>query len=138
MKSLSKGNATGPVNRNFDRTSVARHCKTVFGILPIRNPSSLALMTMLIAGVLATPTLSMGAQKLWSGLAGDTLWSTGGNWSPAGMPGVSDNVTFTNDGVAANPFTLGGAVNNIVDAAFLAASINSLGYMNTNGFHNTQ
>jgi hypothetical protein len=94
-------------------------------------------MVTLVAGVLSPASSASGAPIAWNGLAGDTLWSTGGNWSPTGIPGVSDNVTFTNLGVAANPIALGGSVNNLVDAGFLT-SINSLEYINTNGFHNTQ
>ena len=74
------------------------------------------------------------APIFWSGAAGDTLWSSGGNWSPAGPPGISANVIFSNEGVALDAFT----VNNIVDLAFSAPGINALGYMNTNGFHHTQ
>ncbi len=74
------------------------------------------------------------APAFWSGAAGDTLWSSSGNWSPAGPPGISSNVIFTNDGVAFDIFT----VNNIVDPAFSAPAMNALGYMNTNGFHHTQ
>lgn len=91
----------------------------------------------LLVAVLSTATSTLGASKLWLGAVGDGLWSSGGNWSPAGAPGVSDNVTFTNDGASDNPIGLGGGANNIVDAAFVT-SINSLGYMNSNGFHNTQ
>ncbi|MCI0746319.1 MAG: hypothetical protein L0Y58_13030 [Verrucomicrobia subdivision 3 bacterium] len=85
-----------------------------------------ALLT-LAGSVSAAPTF-------WSGAAGDTLWSSGGNWSPAGAPGITANVIFTNDAVALDAFT----VNNIVDLDFSAPSINALGYMNTNGFHYTQ
>jgi hypothetical protein len=89
---------------------------------------------ILVGGMLAIATTAFGAQKLWSGLAGDTFWSTAGNWSPAGMPVVLDNVTFTNDGAAPDALT----INNIVDPLFLSPSVNSLGYMNTNGSHNTK
>src|SRR6266542_5177068 len=95
------------------------------------------LPTLIMLGVvLTTANPASAAPKTWNGTAGDTLWSSGGNWSPAGAPAAGDNVTFTNDGVSDNPIVLGGSVNNAVDAAFVN-SINSLGYMNTNGFHNT-
>jgi hypothetical protein len=74
------------------------------------------------------------APTFWNGAAGDTLWSSGANWSPAGAPGTSANVIFTNDGVAGDVFT----VNNLVDLAFASPAINALGYMNTNGFHHTE
>src|SRR5438477_9827026 len=76
------------------------------------------------------------AEKVWTGAAGDTLWSTAGNWSPAGTPVAADNVTFTNLGFTDASFVLGGAANNVVDAAF-ANSVNALGYRNITGFHNT-
>jgi len=72
------------------------------------------------------------APTFWSGAVGDGLWSSGGNWS-GGVPGITSNVIFTNDGVALDAFT----ANNILDPAFLPLRINALGYMNTNGFHNT-
>src|SRR5688572_21471008 len=72
------------------------------------------------------------ATTFWSGAVGDGLWSSGGNWS-AGVPGITSNVIFTNDGVALDAFT----ANNILDPAFLPLRINALRYMNTNGFHNT-
>jgi hypothetical protein len=89
----------------------------------ISGTLSAALVTF-ASSVSAVPTF-------WSGAAGDTSWSSGENWSPAGLPGTSANVIFINDGVALDAFT----VNNIVD---LVVGINALGYMNTNGFHHTQ
>jgi len=103
---------------------------------PMKNLQRLLITVTLLAGVFTIAHPAAAALKTWNGLAGDMLWSSAGNWSPAGPPGASDNVTFTNDAVADNPIVLGGAVNNIVDANFLN-SINSLSYMNTNGFHNT-
>lgn len=76
------------------------------------------------------------AQKIWTGAAGDTLWSNGANWSAAGMPGATDNVVFTNLDFVDSSFSLGGAANNQVDSGF-GGAINSLGYMNINGYHNT-
>jgi hypothetical protein len=54
------------------------------------------------------------------------------------MPGVADNVIFTNDAATDFPFALGGSPNNYADSLFVSPSINSLGYMNSVGFHNTQ
>src|ERR1051325_4306345 len=78
------------------------------------------------------------AQKLWTGLSGDMLWSTAGNWSPFGMPLLTGSVIFTNDAATDFPFALGGSPDNFVDSLFVSPSITSLGYMNTNGYHNTQ
>ena len=97
----------------------------------------LGLMVTLLAGVVTATAPAWGAAPTWSGTAGDTLWSSEGNWSPIGVPGTSDNVRFANDGAADIPVVQGGAVNNVVDVAFLSASINSLAYVNTVGFHNT-
>ncbi len=89
---------------------------------------------LLVAAVVALTNSVPAAPAFWSGAAGDTLWSSGGNWSPVGPPGTSANVIFTNDGVALDIFT----VNNVVDPAFSAPQINALGYMNTKGFHHMQ
>jgi hypothetical protein len=102
----------------------------------MKDKQHLFITNTLLLSLLAATSVRA-TQKRWTGAA-DTLWSTSGNWSPAGVPGLADNVTFTNDGVSGNPFVLGGTVNSAVDSGFQAASINSLGYMNTNGFHNTQ
>ena len=126
-----------PLTRNLKRSASTQCRKAVFGSCLMKHLQQLLVIGALLAGVLTTSTSVLSAPRLWSGAAGDTLWSSGANWSPAGNPGVSDNVTFTNDGVTDNPIVLGGAIKNVVDAGFVT-SINSLGYMNTNGFHNTQ
>jgi hypothetical protein len=112
--------------------------KSSFWSFQRKNLQRLFITATLLAGVLTTATSASGATRLWNGAAGDTLWSSVGNWSPADAPGASDNVTFANEGISDNPFALGGAVDNVVDAGVVTTSINSLGYMNTNGFHNTQ
>src|SRR6266487_1253358 len=99
----------------------------------MKNPNRVLQTLIVLGSVLTIAEPASGALKSWSGAVADTLWSSGGNWSPAGAPGASDNATFTNVDFASVP----GAVNNVVDANF-TNSINSLGYMNTNGFHNTQ
>src|SRR5688572_14343008 len=88
------------------------------------------LIETLVAFLITLASSVSAAPTVWSGAAGDASWSAGGNWSPAGMPGINANVIFTNDGVAGDIFT----VNNVVD---LVIAINALGYMNTNGFHHT-
>jgi hypothetical protein len=99
----------------------------------MRYLNRLKLLVLISASVSLTVTPTIAAQKAWTG-AGDSLWSSGGNWSPAGAPGAGDNVVFTNTGTVANPGA--GTINNGVDVGF-AASLNSLAYMNTNGYHNT-
>ncbi len=103
----------------------------------MKNSKRLLLNLALITAALTTTNPAMAAPKTWNGTAADTLWSSGGNWSPAGAPGTADNVTFTNEDFAILPGIGGGSINNVVDTNFVN-SINSLGYMNTNGFHNTQ
>lgn len=92
---------------------------------------------LLLTAFLMTAISASGATKAWTGAAGDMLWSSSGNWLPTGVPGPADNVTFTNAGATDSSIAVGGSVNNIVDAGFLTP-INSLGYMNSNVFHNTQ
>jgi hypothetical protein len=107
------------------------------------HPATKKLQRLVTAALFATTLIAagasaFGAQKLWSGVAGDMLWSTAGNWSPSGMPGVGDSVIFTNDATTDFPLALGGSPDNFVDSLFLSPSITSLGYMNTNAYHNTQ
>src|ERR1043165_2818265 len=105
----------------------------------VENPRLRHLIaTALTAAILAIAPSAKAAQKLWTGLASDMLWSTAGNWSPTEMPGVADNVIFTNDAATDFPFALGGSPNNYADSLFVSPSINSLGYMNSVCFHNTQ
>lgn len=97
------------------------------------------IVAALLAGLAkATPSSGADVFTTWNGAAGDLAWSTPGNWSPVALPRTEDNVKFTDDGVADNPFKLGGAVNNVVDAGLPNARINSMGYMNSLGFHNTE
>jgi autotransporter-associated beta strand protein len=43
----------------------------------------------------ATVTINGGGtSKVWTGAAGDDLWSTDGNWSPAGTPASNDFITI--------------------------------------------
>jgi hypothetical protein len=108
------------------RKTVLRGCK---------HRQRLLTVTLLVGGLITT-TSAQAALQTWNGAAGDTFWSSEGNWSPIGIPGASVNVRFTNDAASSNPFGLGGAVNNVVDGSF-TTSINSLAYMNIVGFHNT-
>lgn len=98
------------------------------------QPASLkvAVALLLAAGVQIT---SRGEVKTWSAAAGDMLWSSGGNWDPAGAPAAGDNVTFGNVGWTDLSYINGGALNSVVDAGF-AGTIKSLDIRNIQGFHN--
>jgi len=74
--------------------------------------------------------LSFAADFDWLG-GKDQAWSTPGNWSSAGGPGVADNVLFTQPGSSA----IAGNATNVLDAD---TTINSLRYRNQSGaFHTT-
>src|SRR5215475_7419166 len=107
--------------------------KATFANLTTNKVQQLLTAALLAASLAVTAPAASGAQKLWNGLAGDMLWSTSGNWSPAGMPGISDNVILTNDAATDFPFALGGSPDSFVDSLFVSPSINSLGFMNING-----
>lgn len=128
---------TSAADRNTELPPAAQFGKGVRSPARMKNLPSLFLTATLLAAGFMAATPALGALKTWTGSAADMLWSSGGNWSSPGAPGTADNVTFTNLDFAANPIALGGSVNNIVDAGF-GNSVNSLSYMNTNGFHNTQ
>src|SRR5437016_5258552 len=92
------------------------HTNPTFRTSYMKHLQPLFVTGALLLGVCIAPSSASAASRAWSGAGADTFWSTAGNWSPSGIPGVSDNVTFTNVGGAANPIALGGAVNNLVDA----------------------
>src|SRR5258706_1033537 len=94
--------------------------KAVFGdsYMKMKIPSQVLIIC---ACALLNSFSAVAAPKFWTGLGGNSLWSNSGNWNPAGTPGVSDNVTFTNDGVAVTPSS---PVNNSVDAGFTSISVN--------------
>jgi len=69
--------------------------------------------------------------NIWSGASGvDLFWSTAGNWSPSGPPGVSDDARFNDTGAALDAVT----INNIISVNRV---VQSLTFGQTNGFHNT-
>src|SRR5262245_5734164 len=103
---------------NPEQPSAPQLRKAVSRIRQMKDLRPFLITATLLAFVLTIAISVSAAQKLWSGAAGDTFWSSGGNWSPAGIPGASNNLTFTNDGVSDNPIVLGGALNNVVDAGF--------------------
>jgi fibronectin-binding autotransporter adhesin len=90
----------------------------------------------LLVGAFAITLNVSGADKAWSGAAGDKLWNTPGNWSPAAKPTTSDDIIF-GDADATGTAGPTGLSNNIVDASF-ANAIKSLRYTNTSGFHHTR
>src|SRR5215470_426847 len=102
------------------------------------NYCKLTFATLLAASLAAIAPAASGAQKLWTGSAGDMLWSSSGNWSPIGMPLITDSVILTNDAATDFPFALGGSPDNFADSLFISPSISSFGIMNTNQYHNTQ
>jgi fibronectin-binding autotransporter adhesin len=77
----------------------------------------------------AAPALG---QNVWTGIAGDTNWSTAGNWSFNAIPTSSDTVAF--DNVVAG--TTSALVDNIVDTDFTITGL-TYGTASTNGFHTT-
>ena len=59
------------------------------------NVKKTLLLTVIIFTII--PSITNAAVKLWrpiAGGSGNTLWSTAANWSPSGVPGVSDIATF--------------------------------------------
>jgi len=126
------------MNKRNHLTSSSDAHSPVFASPTTNKLPQLAVATVL-ALILTIASSATAAQKLWTGTAGDMLWSTAGNWSPAGMPGIGDTVILTNDTlVDLFPFALGGSPDNVVDSLFASPSIDSFGIMNTNGYHNTQ
>ncbi|HSY18041.1 MAG TPA: autotransporter-associated beta strand repeat-containing protein [Candidatus Acidoferrales bacterium] len=67
----------------------------------------------------------------WNPGGVDLNWSTGGNWSPNGPPGLFNDATFIDLGAVGSA----GTVDNTVDAN---SSIGSLTFGQTNNFHTTQ
>lgn len=49
--------------------------------------------------------ITVQAQKVWTGAAGDTTWNTAGNWNPSGVPTSTDSVVFNNTGLQIVYFT---------------------------------
>lgn len=90
---------------------------------------------MLPAALLLTAGRAVTAQTVvWSGVDAinniNTNWSDANNWS-GGVPATQTSVCFYNGGASGTP----GVVNNVVGSR---ATILSLKYGNTNGFHTTQ
>jgi hypothetical protein len=130
MKTATKGNGLATQTAAFPTPNPLR--KPVPEKTLMKKFSRLFVAFALLAGLFVTAS-AWGAQTQWVGGGVPPLnWSTAGNWSPPGTPGTGANVLFTNTDFAADNLT----INNTVDALF-ANSINSLAYMNTNGFHNT-
>ncbi len=91
---------------------------------------------VLLAAGLSFANVIMAQTQQWNVSSGN--WSSGGNWSPNGVPGTITSVLLTNNVGAA---TSAGTIDNIVDPGF-GGPIASLQYANTNtsngsGFYHT-
>jgi len=93
---------------------------TRIGTTPLRT---IAVLSTLVA----LPYLGMAASFDWTGT--DLFWSTPTAWSPLGPPANDDDVRFFDPGAAPDAAT----VNITVSAN---ATVRSLWFGNTNGFHN--
>lgn len=86
----------------------------------MKHPTKACGILALLSGALILTTQSTpAADKTWSGGAGDKLWSTAGNWSPAGAPDTGDGLTFDQTDLSGTPKPAG-ISNSVVDAAFTA------------------
>ena len=86
----------------------------------------LLFVTFILAIILALPNLSSAAcTETWTGAAGDGLWQTAGNWSPAGVPGPTDDACI---GVAFSVTLSAGAqsINSLTSDGTLTISGGSL------------
>jgi autotransporter-associated beta strand protein len=96
------------------------------------NPSNSTAITP----ISATFTITMVAApppspvKVWSPAGVDTNWSTGANWTPAGVPGSTNDLFFYDIGTVGSA----GAVNNVLNNSM---TIGSLTYGQTNDFFTT-
>src|SRR5687768_17835239 len=89
------------------------------------------------AALACAAVVSMRAEsKVWSGAAGDGLWSSTANWTPPGQPGAADGATFNNEGATDVSMVLGGPATSTVDPAG-SGTIKTLRYSNITGYHNT-
>lgn len=82
---------------------------------------------------LPNPNSVHAVTNIWSGAAGNRLWSDGGNWS-GGAPASTTDAVF---GATNTTGTVGpaGVSNNVVDTS---VAIQSLAYTNSSGFHHTR
>lgn len=92
--------------------------------------------TALISLIINNGIIASSGMLLWTGGGADNNWSTPQNWTNVtsgsyGPPGVSNDVIFTNFATVASS----NLVNNVVNGD---ATINSLTFNNTNGFHAAQ
>lgn len=92
------------------------------------------LFAAAVACAAVAPTLA--ESKVWSGGAGDGLWSSTANWTPPGQPAADDGVTFNNEGSTDVSMVLGGSATSTVDQA-ATGTIKTLRYSNITGYHNT-
>lgn len=101
------------------------------------NTKKSRLNFVFAAAVVCAAVASVRAEsKVWSGSAGDGLWSSAANWTPPGQPGAADGVTFNDEGATDVSMVLGGAATSTVDQA-ASGAIKTLRYSNIVGYHNT-
>jgi autotransporter-associated beta strand protein len=67
---------------------------------------------------------------VWTPAGANTNWSTSGNWSPPGPPGLANDAQFFDGGAVATP----GTINNVVDTS---STVGSLTFGQTNNSHTT-
>jgi autotransporter-associated beta strand protein len=89
---------------------------------------------VVVMAVMALANPAPAANSTWSGASGTgLLWSTAGNWSPSGSPGVNDTAQFFDNG--ATNAVGSAAIDNEVSAN---KTIQYLWLSQTNGIHNMQ
>src|SRR4051812_43123626 len=71
--------------------------------------TALAIASAMVA------TSAMAASQTWTGVAGDGIWSTGGNWSGGAMPGV---INPPLNGLSNDVATFNGAVGTVSPIIF--------------------
>jgi hypothetical protein len=124
----TNGNSTLSITTSSN-TPAGSYALTINGT----NGSSISSTT--VALIINTLSANPGT-LLWTNGAADINWSSVLNWTNLtsggnGPPGTANDVVFSNVSTAATS----GTVDNIVNDN---ATINSLTYENTNGFHTTQ
>jgi fibronectin-binding autotransporter adhesin len=113
------------------KTNAIASCFHLFRVRQLASAGEFLALATLVTGLGAVP--AHGATLNWSG-AGDAelLWSTPGNWSPAGPPGAGDLAFFRDDGA-----TNGSGVFFANNVLAVSTTVANLTFGNTNGFHNT-
>lgn len=71
----------------------------------LRIGMTTVILSLFLAVILACPESALAVTKTWSGGASGE-WNSSGNWSPAGIPSSSDDVTIDNAAVTATTTTI--------------------------------